>query len=185
MEPRSEEVLRKIFAALVEDATWEFRKKPLIELDERDPLGEIDDALIDTDEEHSRAVLTAKTPVSVKPMFKGYGSLTRYASIYTGIFESEIPIALKLIREYPQHDPEFDPNLEYWQYFEESVEGIEVEEKKTIEPIKKKKRRRSSATERIDSPSGHTLESYLARAERSGPKRSEESQGGDDSSPPA
>jgi len=185
MEPRSEEVLRKIFAALVEDATWEFRKKPLIELDERDPLGEIDDALIDTDEEHSRAVLTAKAPVSVKPMFKGYGSLTRYASIYTGIFESEIPIALKLIREYPQPDPEFDPNLEYWQYFEESVEGIEVEEKKTIEPIKKKKRRRSSATERIDSPSGHTLESYLARAERSGPKRSEESQGGDDSSPPA
>ena len=185
MEPRSEEVLRKIFAALVEDATWEFRKKPLIELDERDPLGEIDDALIDTDEEHSRAVLNAKTPVSVKPMFKGYGSLTRYASIYTGIFESEIPIALKLIREYPQPDPEFDPNLEYWQYFEESVEGIEVEEKKTIEPIKKKKRRRSSATERIDSPSGHTLESYLARAERSGPKRSEESQGGDDSSPPA
>ena len=183
MEPRSEEVLRKIFAALVEDATWEFRKKPLIELDERDPLGEIDDALIDTDEEHSRAVLTAKAPVSVKPMFKGYGSLTRYASIYTGIFESEIPIALKLIREYLQPDPEFDPNLEYWQYFEESVEGIE--EKKTIEPIKKKKRRRPYVTERTDSPSGHTLESYLARAERSGQKRSEESQGGDDSSPPA
>jgi len=183
MEPRSEEVLRKIFAALVEDATWEFRKKPLIELDERDPLGEIDDALIDTDEEHSRAVLTAKTPVSVKPMFKGYGSLTRYASIYTGIFESEIPIALKLIREYLQPDPKFDPNLEYWQYFEESVEGIG--EKKTIEPIKKKKRKRSYVTERIDSPSGHTLESYLARAERSVQKRSEESPGGDESSPPA
>ena len=182
MEPRSEEVLRKIFAALVEDATWEFRKKPLIELDERDPLGEIDDALIDTDEEHSRAVLTAKAPVSVKPMFKGYGSLTRYASIYTGIFESEIPIALKLIREYLQPDPKFDPNLEYWQYFEESVEGIG--EKKTIEPIKKKKRKRSYVTERIDSPSGHTLESYLARAERSVQKRSEESQSGDDSSPP-
>jgi hypothetical protein len=122
MIPRSEEHLKKIFDALVEDATWEFRKKPLVTLAERDPLGEIDDTLIDSGSGYERAVLVAKVILNreKRPIA---GKLSKYMSIETtrtkemsvGIFESEIPIVLKLIDAYKQPDPDFDPELEYWQ----------------------------------------------------------------------
>lgn len=128
--PRSEETLKNIFDGLIDEATWEFRKKPLVTLEERDPLGEIDDSLIDSGPGYERAVLVAKVikrrekvPVDSKNPLSKYMTIVREITDEQsiGVYATEIPVILRLIRAYKQPDPNFDPELEYWRNWEEGV----------------------------------------------------------------
>ena len=97
------------FNEIVSDATEELGRVPCISLEETDS---VNGALLE-------ASVTTRT--KVKKIFGGRGTLTDRVSdrIDAYIYRKEIPIVLKLLREYPQPEPDFDANLGYWSLWDE------------------------------------------------------------------
>jgi len=92
----------EVFKTFVNDATQEFGKRPCLSLEE----------------EGNGAELVASVTISqkTKTILGGFGQITNRSSddISVHVYREEIPIVLELLREYPQPEPDFDANLDYW-----------------------------------------------------------------------
>jgi len=97
------------FDEIVADATKELGRAPCMALEENE-IG--DGALL---------VASITTRKTVKKILNGRGTFTNRdaENISAHIYKKEIPIVLKLLREYAQPECDFDANLDFWSLWEE------------------------------------------------------------------
>jgi uncharacterized protein YceH (UPF0502 family) len=96
------------FDAIVADATQELGRVPCMSLQEN--------------ENGNGVLLVASVTVSKKVnKFLERGTITNRITenVSAHIYKKEIPIVLKLLREYQQPEPDFDANLDFWSLWEE------------------------------------------------------------------
>jgi hypothetical protein len=97
------------FDEIVADATKELGRAPCMSLEET--------------EDGNGALLVASVTIrkEVKKILDGRGTITNRdaKNISAYIYKKEIPIVLKLLREYLQPEPDFDANLDFWSLWEE------------------------------------------------------------------
>lgn len=100
---------KNAFDEIVADATKELGRVPCMALEET--------------EDGNGALLVASVTIrkEVKKILDGRGTITNRdtENVSARIYRKEIPIVLKLLREYQQPEPDFDADLDFWSLWEE------------------------------------------------------------------